>query len=152
MNITKVKYERLFPVGAYLNEKIGFEAEIGSIPVVDKQLNDIGVYPVKMESPQEVINNLRQLAEDIHKTKYPHFYTEGEIDYPYSGLPMPSEQSSQKVNSEITPSKDERISSFIATINMCSSKKFLENFSKRVSEENNPELTEAFNNKLKSFE
>lgn len=63
MNITKVKYERLFPVGAYLNEKIGFEADL-------VQITNIDTFEKTSESPNEAIEKLRQLAEVIHKEKY----------------------------------------------------------------------------------
>ncbi len=74
MNIKTVKYERLFPCGAYLNEKIGFEAEVGSVHLLNEELLEHGIHPVRMETPEEVVNKLRQLAEDIHREKYPHFY------------------------------------------------------------------------------
>lgn len=54
-------------------------------------------------------------------------------------------------NSETVPPKDERIQSFIATINMCTSLKFLKNFEARVKAENNPELSMAYDNKLMEF-
>src|SRR5690242_13352796 len=81
MTITKVKYEKLFPTGAYLNEKIGFEAEIGTRPITQgedakKLFDECGVFPVKLESPLEVVEMLRQLCEQSHKEKYPHLYTE----------------------------------------------------------------------------
>lgn len=41
----------------------------------------------------------------------------------------------------------DKIESFIATINYCSSLKFLENFKKRVDEENDDRLTVAYNKK-----
>lgn len=45
----------------------------------------------------------------------------------------------------------DKIDSFISTINYCTTKKFLENFKKRVDEENNTRLTEAYNKKLNEF-
>jgi hypothetical protein len=61
-----------------------------------------------------------------------------------------------ELNPEIPPIQEEqptdKIDSFIATINYCTNKKFLENFKKRVDEENDPRLTEAYDNKLKSFQ
>lgn len=148
MNITKVKYERLFPCGAYLNEKIGFEAEMTE-PYFDHSENGGG--KLIIETPQEAIEKLRQLAEDIHKEKYPHFYNGAAMEYMKPNGENP-EYINQLVKERMKDPKDERIQSFIATINMCGNKKFLENFRTRVAEENNPELTEAFNNKLKSFE
>lgn len=55
--------------------------------------------------------------------------------------------SSQKVNS-----KDEKIQSFIATINMCTSLKFLRNFEQRVLSENNDDLSYAYSQKEKELQ
>jgi hypothetical protein len=60
MKITKVTYDRLFPAGSYLNERIGFEAEIDG-----------------KDDPLAAIEQLRVLAEENHKAKYPHFYQDG---------------------------------------------------------------------------
>lgn len=73
MTITKVKYEGLFPTGSYLNEKIGFEAEIGTVPSPSPIE---GMYPVTSEDPLAAIEQLRKLAEQSHKAKYPHFYSQ----------------------------------------------------------------------------
>jgi hypothetical protein len=43
---------------------------------------------------------------------------------------------------------DSKIKAFIDTINMCNDVAFLENFRKRVEEENNDALTNAFNRRL----
>lgn len=59
MTIITIKYEKLMPTGAYMNEKIGFECSIE-----------------ERENPMEVITKLRELAEQAHKEKYPHLYHE----------------------------------------------------------------------------
>lgn len=87
MTITKVKYERLFPCGSYLNEKIGFEAELGVCGFSSIDTSK-GMY-VGEETPNIVIEQLRQLAENIHKEKYPQYYVDNE--------------SSQNVNPETKP-------------------------------------------------
>lgn len=46
----------------------------------------------------------------------------------------------------------DKIQAFIATINYANTKKLLERFYPQVQRENNEKLTEAYNNKLKSFQ
>lgn len=90
MTITKVKYEKLFPTGAYLNEKIGFEAELGTVTLMDEKINGLDIYPQRIETPQEVIEHLRNLAEEIHKKQYPYLYTS-------NGKPITIEQSPEGI-------------------------------------------------------
>lgn len=75
MTITKIKYERQFPIGPYLQERIGFEAELGSVPLPTPVE---GMFPVRNETPEEAIAQLRQLCENIHKEKYPHLYIDNQ--------------------------------------------------------------------------
>lgn len=140
MNITKVKYEKLFPTGAYANEKIGFEAEIGTTVVLqgedaDKLFQETGMRPVRIESALDVIEQLRQLAEFSHKEKYPHLYTE-------NGKPITIEQVPQE---EIIPDKNKAL---IDTINYCTTEKFLQNLRPQVERANDETVIAAFENKL----
>lgn len=52
--IKTVNYQKLFPVGAYLNERIGFEASV-----------DEG------QDPLEVLSQLKSLADKFHKESNP---------------------------------------------------------------------------------
>lgn len=133
MNITKVKYEKLFPTGAFLNEKVGFEMGI-DLPLATSP-------ETEHQNEQYVlcaIENLRCLAEKSHKEKYPHLYTE-------SGSPV-----------EVKQAPEERITdpdqALIETIGYCSSLQLLEKFRPQVERRKNPEVTQAFENKLKSLQ
>ena len=165
MNIVRVKYERLFPIGMYLNEKIGFEAEIGttiitSLTVDEKKYwEDIGQYPVKLETPQEVVEQLRQLAENIHKEKYPHFYIEQEgktfgsgksmTDILVNGTKEELEQFADanpvKYHSQIT--SDEQSQGLIEVINTCDTIQKLERFEKQVERNGSDEAYQAYQRK-----
>jgi hypothetical protein len=60
MKIDRISYQKVFPVGSYLTERISFEASL-----------DEG------ETPQDAINQMRQMAEDLHREKFPHYYADG---------------------------------------------------------------------------
>lgn len=140
MTITKVKYERLFPIGMYLNEKIGFEAEIQS-DLVEEYQNNVAL---------EAVEKLRQLAEDIHKEKYPHFYMGDKLH-----IPQDFELTERKVDYDNLKQFDEptKEQGMIELINSkYQTKKTLENLRPQVDKLNNPEITELFLNKLKTFE
>lgn len=55
MRVTKVTYQKAFIVGPYLQEKVGFEAEINEFS----------------ETPQEALWSLKSMAEDWHKDANP---------------------------------------------------------------------------------
>lgn len=74
----KVILHKLFPYAPYLNEYIGFE---------DEQRPD--------ESSLEAVERLRKLAEQSHKERYPHLYTED--GSPVIIKQVPSEPSEEEV-------------------------------------------------------
>lgn len=156
MTITKVKYERLFPCGAYTNEKIGFEAEIGFVSIIDEELNGLGIHPQRSETPEDVIEQLRQLAENIHKEKYPQYYQherQFEEKYTNLGVTIPSQYDAVDKPLSVPMENMDKIQAFIEVINSkYQTKKTLENLKSQIDKENNEKLTEAYNNKLKSFQ
>jgi hypothetical protein len=83
MKIDRIHYQKVFPVGAYLTERIGFEASL-----------DEG------ENADQAVAQMRQMAEDIHKANNPHLYINGQrkID-----LPHPEEASIQVSEPISTP-------------------------------------------------
>jgi len=150
MKITKVKYEKLFPAGAFLNEKIGLEAEIDYAYNMDSQRTEA------METPESAIAQLRQIAENIHKEKYPHFYNE-------QGQPQFSESSYQQAfqgtviqpvveESSVPRSREDIIKAHLITINECKTLRNLEMFAPMVKRENVDVLYEAYNNKKKELQ
>jgi hypothetical protein len=149
MTITKVKYEKLFPTGAYLNEKIGFEAEIVSVPASSTpedviEWHNLGITPQRIESPLEVVESLRKLAEQSHKEKYPHLYTESGSPVTFSEPEVPI---IPKNNSE---AKQNTVDKMIADINSCKELKVLESY--KLIAKSNPAFQEAYDNKLKEFQ
>lgn len=54
MKIDRVLYQKVFPLGRFDNEKIGFEASIDDV-----------------ENPMEAISKLRELAEETFNAAYP---------------------------------------------------------------------------------
>lgn len=124
----KVILHKLFPYAPYLNEYIGFEMDIP----------DDG-------DPIAEVETLRQLAEKSHRERYPQLYQNGSELIVESFAPPV--QQVVKVSS-----KEQQILNFKEAITTCTSMKALELFKKLVERENLPALTEAYDNKLKSFQ
>lgn len=133
MTITKVKYEKLFPTGAYLNEKIGFEAELGSHGGFANGVDSSQGYIDIPDDPIKGIEYLRQLTEQSHKAKYPHLYIDNQ--------PINIEQSEPD---EKPPSKEQGL---IQVIQLCTTTAALERFRKEVERVDNMEVWKAFHDK-----
>ena len=144
MKITKVKFEKLFPVGAYLNEKIGFEAEIDFGYNMDKQMTE------PMESAESVLSQLRQLAEDCHKEKYPHLYN-GNEQQEVQGTTITNIPTEAPNHNDKERSREEVIAAHLITIGECKTLRNLEMFANMVQRENDDRLYEAYNNKKKEL-
>jgi hypothetical protein len=73
MRIERINYQKVFPCGAYLTERIGFEASLE-----------------EGEDQRQAIEQMRQMAEDIHREKYPQYYVNGlpKIDPPHAEEPV----------------------------------------------------------------
>jgi hypothetical protein len=73
MRIERINYQKVFPCGAYLTERIGFEASLE-----------------EGEDQRSAIEQMRQMAEDIHREKYPQYYVNGapKIDPPHAEEPV----------------------------------------------------------------
>jgi hypothetical protein len=69
MKITKVSYQKAFVTGPFLQEKIGFEAEMDNEPVPQSDA-------MLFESPMAVLDRLKDMAEKFHKDANPHLYQE----------------------------------------------------------------------------
>lgn len=142
MNIVRVKFEKMFPAGAYLNERIGFEIDLDKYET-QKEQEDMTMY---------AIDYLRNLAEQNHKEKYPQFYQEETVKTFGSGDVV---MSGDFNISDALIEQSDKDKALIATIKMCTSIKFLENFGKRANESLNVEVRKAWDEqyeKLKSEE
>lgn len=149
MTITKVKYEKLFPAGAYLNEKIGFEAEIHSGYYDGNMKVELGP-----EDPKEAIEQLRQLAEEIHKEKYPHFYDqEGRVcGSGIPGLVVSDENFNTTFPQESSQKENSQEQGMLEIIKQCDSVGKLLKFEPKVNEAQSWPVRLAFDKKLKQLE
>lgn len=96
MKFTKVSYSKVFPLGAYTNERIGAEIELG-----------------EGEDPKQGLADMKAMVEEFHKQANPwmyseqHFETEQIVDS--SGLqnipPPQKEKSLEELIRESTTQK-----------------------------------------------
>jgi len=148
MKVKTISYQKVFPLGQYINERIGIECEI-------REGEDI----------MEVLSDAKAAVEKFHKDTNPGLYMSvnyeafNQITSDCSPTSMNWHGGSVNANPLNLPPKEiqqqppsDKIQSFIDTINYCTNKNFLMNFKKRVDEEESPRLTEAYYKKLKSFE
>ncbi len=91
----RVIFHKLYPYAPYLNEYIGIEEDFPST--------------TDQETFNGYVNKLRELAENNHKSKYPHLYTDSNQS---SALPIP------EVQMQTNP-QEELIKAFIEDINNC---------------------------------
>jgi hypothetical protein len=142
MKIDKIAYEQLFPTGVYANQRYRAEATIEKGDDIQKCYVELQQCVNKVfneMNPQ--INWSDRLSDSAGlNNQFPMFH-------PSTGI-----TSGLNGSQPTALSPPDKIDSFIATINYCTNKKFLENFKKRVDEEKSERLTEAYNNKLKSFQ
>ena len=107
----------------YINEKIGVEIECDG-------------------NADAAFRLAKELVEKWHRESNPSLYLEQVEQVP--DVPVIPKTNEQK--------KEKQISSHIETIKGCSTLKAVEIFRKLVERENNPKLTETFENKLKQLQ
>ena len=95
MIIKSVSYKRVFPIGSFQTEAIGFEAEITEH--LGSGSDGGTVRHAVIETPQFVIEKLRQLAEDCHKEKYPHYYQDNGHAQPKVNQPSQEEKTIEQM-------------------------------------------------------
>lgn len=128
MTITSISYKQKFATFQFLNCDIGFDGSLGD-----------------NENPLEALKKLKTIAEVFHKQEFPHMYElvdhQPLIDY----IIKPHDDEKQ-------PEPD-KIKAFIELINSkYQTSKTLESLRAKVEKENNPQLQEAFDNKLRTLE
>lgn len=126
----RIEFEKLYPTGAYANERY--------------------IIGGRLEDGDDIQECYRQLRDEVEKsfvamnpqiTWYEEKIKSDPVNINPDGAMWPQPISIEEL-------KEERIKALIATINMCDKRKFLDNFKRRVDEENNKELTEAYIKKL----
>jgi hypothetical protein len=103
MRIEKINYQKLYPIGNFLNERVGFEASIDE--------ND---------DPQQALAQLKEMADKFHEKN------NAENNHQESG--ESPENSSHKENSEPKPPQEIQIGNIEAGIRSCRDIKILETY------------------------
>lgn len=140
MKITSVNYQKVFPLGQYINERIGVEIQ------VDPD-----------ESEVDALREAKRIVEQFHKDNNPQLYTETPIQPQYfnGSFPIHDKEGNRihsGVNIEpITPKTQPH--STIEAINSCTTLKVLQEFDLIVQNmgKKYPEIQEAYDNKLKEL-
>lgn len=134
----KIKYEQLYPAANYLNCRIGLEMDVDDNANIEFELA-----------------NLKHITTAFHMKEFPFFYKDGVPLYlPQSATTLDykgeDEMKGTKVRDVVEPI--DKIESWKTVISMCTSITALERFKPQVDREQNQELTEAYNNKLKQLQ
>lgn len=125
----KISYQRSYPIGPFLQERIGFEIEAP----------DDG-------EPLTEIETLKQLCDEAHKKLNPNLTAD------YSDVAGHPQAEQQKPIPEVqTDSKEEQILGFVEAVQLCTSLTALNRFKTRVGELKDPRLTTAYEEKEKEF-
>lgn len=131
----KISYQRSYPIGPFLQERIGFETE-----------EDLDIHG----DPQMIMDDvarMKELCDEAHKRLNPNLPSD------YSDVQGHPQADQQKPIPEVqTDSKEEMILGFIEAVQLSTSPTALSRFKTRVEELKDPRLTKAYEEKLKSFE
>jgi len=127
----KVSYTRSYPIGAFLQEKIGFEIEV----------------PDDCENPIMEVHVLKDFCDKAHKELNPGL----DIAVDYSAIPgHPMNVQEPEKEAE---DRNVAIDAYYQIINMKgASAKYLEKQRQHIEALNDSALTQHFNNKLKELQ
>lgn len=128
MKIDRIHYEELFPTGIYANQRLRIEA------TVDESDNATECYQTLKTHVQKAFQALNPNLEEMKGTHV---------------LKVPQEPPNMSDPELDAMQKDQAL---IDTINYCTTTRSVEMFKKEVERRNNPIITEAFENKLKSLQ
>lgn len=144
MKITTVNYQKVFPLGQYINERIGVEIQ------VDPD-----------ESEIEALREAKRIVEQFHKDNNPQLYSEPK-EYPYQleGGAWVTKQKNEILGdkifiSDMPPSNPKnQPHSTIEAISSCTTLKVLQEFDLIVQNmgKKYPEIKDAYDNKLKELQ
>lgn len=132
----RISVQPLLPTGNYLNVRLGLEKDIPDVAGKEQVIQEIF--------------NIWEILTEAHQRKYPHLYNEdGTAKYEmYKGE---DEMKGTKVR-DIAPEPKDKIQAFKETLDMCTSVVMLERFKPQVDRLENEELTQAYNDKLKTLQ
>lgn len=125
MKIVAVNYQKVFPLGQYINERIGVEIQ------VDPD-----------ESEVDALREAKRIVEQFHKDNNPQLYTE-----------TPIHREKEDLFAVAIQSPKNQPHSTIEAINSCTTLKVLQEFDLIVQNMSKkyPEIKEAYDNKLKEL-
>ena len=147
MKVKTISYQKVFPLGQYINERIGVEIDCN----------------LETESPFELLKEAKEFVEKFHKDSNPQLYQEkifGEtkdLGWYCPKANITEEDLKEKMPNvyEFIPTKqtakEQQVQNFKTAIETTTNIKNLLLFDKLVQRENNPILTDVYNLKLKSF-
>lgn len=128
MKIKSFKYERLYPIGSYLNLRLGIEMELSDTDTAEKAF-------AKAE----------EICDNLHKSKFPEMYNiEKVVDY--KGEDAAPVKQPPKSNPD---KKKDRIESLKQQISTCTELKVLESYA--LIAKNNPELQSTYDGMLEKL-
>jgi hypothetical protein len=122
MEITKVYYERIFPLAPYINEKVGFEATIDGT----------------VESEKEALTKLKQISEEWHIANNPQVHSDPNTFTDHSVIP----------SIQVKP-EDRKIGLTVEDILSCSSLTVLQAYKSLIN--NDLELKMAFDKRYEEL-
>jgi hypothetical protein len=123
MKIDRISYQKLFPLGVYINERIGMEATLDPEDIAEDKLSE-----------------LKNMVEFTHKSLNPQLYKNGNEPL-ISGF-IPDEQVEKD-------SKERRIEMFIKEIERCATLDGNNGLlTYRLLANNTPELKEVYDKKF----
>ena len=151
MKVTSISYQKTFNLGNYQSERLGVEVEVGEYEYAD-----------------ELMKEAKELVEKMHRDGNPGLYiqvntqfanpeqrgTEERIVQSVQQVSVVGEPLPQQVMKAMTPEEKKKasIQNYIEVIKIARSEKALSLYKAMVERENNPELTEAYNNKLSELQ
>jgi hypothetical protein len=121
MKIEKISYQKLFPLGMYINERVGMEAT----------LQDGDIY-------EDCFAELKKEVENFHRKSNPQLYNGNEaIVSSFDGVGV------------IQKEKPGTLSAIIEQVKQCSEKPVLESF--KLIAKKYPEIQSVYDEKMKEF-
>ena len=152
MKVTSISYQKTFNLGNFSSERLGVEVEVGEHEYAD-----------------ELMKEAKELVEKMHRDGNPGLYYQVNPQFANHLPPEqvgtqvktiePQAESSPFVNTMpmITPMTKEQkkasmMTNYIELVKLSTTEKSLALYKKIVDREANPELTEAYNNKLSELQ
>jgi hypothetical protein len=131
MKITTINYQKLFPIGAYMNERMGVEIQVG-----------------EGESAEEALKMAKWMVEKFHIDNNPHLYEGGNTStiYKYLGTDK------KDVGESVAETPEEKISSLASSLAFCKTVDELKSYRLVVySKQGTPELQTLYETKYREL-